>query len=229
VPAGLGWDEVLLRLGLAAGAGMVVGINRERHGRAAGLRTMLLVCGGAALAMIIAEWMMRRGGGPDSPAAADPSRFAQGILAGMGFLGAGAIVRHGNTVLGVTTAASLWYVTILGLCFGAGCWAIGLVAFALALLALWVLPAAEKHLHADRYSAVTVVVRGDGLDDQELRRRLLALGAECMDTAIDYDSADRRTTFRFEMQYHAQQATRLPGRVIAELSQDDRVVEVKWE
>lgn len=229
MPAALGWGEVLLRLGLAAGAGMIVGINRERHGRAAGLRTMLLVCTGAALSMILAQWMVIRGGGAESPAGSDPSRIAQGILAGMGFLGAGAIVRQGSTVLGVTTAASLWYVTILGLCFGVGCWIIGLVALGVALVALFLLPVAEKHLHADHYSTVTVVTRGDGPDDQALRRRLVATGVECVDTAIDYQAADRKKTIRFGVQYRADQAGRLPGRVVAEFSRDEGVIEVKWE
>ena len=229
MPTPLGWEDILLRLALSAVAGMVIGINRERHGRAAGLRTMLLVCGGAALAMILADWMVLHQGGVNSAAAADPSRFAQGILAGMGFLGAGAIIRQGNSVQGLTTAASLWYVTILGLCFGAGCWAIGLAGWGVALVALFVLPVLERHIHGDRYCTVTVVTRLDTLNEEEIRRRLTGLGLKCLDTCMEYQAADRVKTIRFSVQYHVDQANRLPGQVIAELSQRPGVLEVKWE
>ncbi|HWG04835.1 MAG TPA: MgtC/SapB family protein, partial [Beijerinckiaceae bacterium] len=162
----LGSGEVLLRLGLAAIAGTVVGINRGQRGRAAGLRTMFLVCTGSALAMIAAHWMyISEGGiGGDNNA----SRIAQGILAGMGFLGAGAIIRKGNLVRGVTTAASLWYVTILGLTFGSGCYEIGLIAWGFALLALFGLPHLEWHLMEDRYSTVIVIARAETLMESEV-------------------------------------------------------------
>src|SRR5690349_20177190 len=119
----LGWTDILIRLGLATAAGAAVGFNRSRRGRVAGLRTMLLVCTGASLAMIVAQLASATPGAPDA------SRWAQGILAGMGFLGAGAIVRNGPLVSGVTTAATLWYTTILGLCFGTGYWSVGAAAF----------------------------------------------------------------------------------------------------
>jgi putative Mg2+ transporter-C (MgtC) family protein len=100
-------------------AGMVVGINRDEKGRAAGTRTNVLVCLAASLSMIQANLLMHsKGKAADSFVVLDLMRLPLGILSGMGFIGAGAILREGDMVLGVTTAATLWIVTVLGLCFG---------------------------------------------------------------------------------------------------------------
>src|SRR5690606_37945306 len=123
----VGWDAVLLRLGLAALGGAIIGLERESHGRAAGLRTTMLVCIGSAAAMLISERLLAAHTVPGSAWRPDPARLAAGILTGMGFLGAGAILREGNMVRGITTAAALWFVTILGLAFGSGEILIGLV------------------------------------------------------------------------------------------------------
>src|SRR5690606_29104215 len=116
----LPWEVVLLRLGLAAMAGAIVGLERESHGRAAGLRTTMLVCVSAAVAMLVSHALFVASTGPGISWRPDPARLAAGILTGMGFLGGGAIIREGNMVRGVTTAAALWFVTVLGLAFGSG-------------------------------------------------------------------------------------------------------------
>jgi putative Mg2+ transporter-C (MgtC) family protein len=112
--------DVLLRLGLSFVAGAVLGLERESHGRAAGLRTTTLACVAACLAMMLAHFFVRDPMFRSMNWRPDPGRLAAGILTGIGFLGAGVIVREGTTVRGVTTAAVLWYVTILGLVFGSG-------------------------------------------------------------------------------------------------------------
>src|SRR5688572_16880475 len=112
----LSWNDVLLRLGLACVAGLVLGFERERQGRAAGLRTTLLACVASTLAMLLAHHFVIEYAASGSNAwRPDPGRLAAGILTGIGFLGAGVIMRHGALVRGVTTAAVLWYATILGL------------------------------------------------------------------------------------------------------------------
>src|SRR5438874_967575 len=117
-----------LRLSLAFAAGFIVGWERESHGRPAGLRTNILACVAAAVAMVLSEVLFIQ-----SAAAAtgswrpDPARLGAGILTGIGFLGAGTILRHANVIRGVTTAASLWFVTVLGLAFGSGQIALGLI------------------------------------------------------------------------------------------------------
>ena len=117
-----GNEETALRLGAAVLVGTVLGLNRELHGKPAGLRTHALVCLGAALAVI----MVLRS--PDGSLAGDQnavSRVVQGILTGVGFLGAGVILHDPNGhISGLTTAATIWICAVLGLVCGLGHWVI---------------------------------------------------------------------------------------------------------
>lgn len=153
-------QEILLRMGLAALAGGLLGIERERRGRAAGLRTTLLVCLAACIAMILSELFYQQSlarFGAAGGSLPDPLRLAAGVLSGMGFLGAGVIIREGNHIIrGVTTAAAIWFVTIIGLAFGAGAIGIGLVATLLSLLILATIPVMESMIRHDQYSDLTV-------------------------------------------------------------------------
>ena len=138
----LQWDEIALRLVLTVIAGTLVGIDRSEHGQAAGLRTTILVCLAASVAMIQTNLLMPTAGrSPDSFATLDLMRLPLGILTGMGFIGGGAILRRGNMVQGVTTAATLWIVTVIGLCLGGGQLALGMTTLAMALAVLWALHA----------------------------------------------------------------------------------------
>src|SRR6266516_3454810 len=100
--------DIALRIAAAVISGFILGVERESRGRAAGLRTFVLVCSAASIAMIIANV----GTGTWRP---DPGRVAQGLLAGMGFLGAGTILRLGTVIRGLTTSAGLWFATVLGI------------------------------------------------------------------------------------------------------------------
>src|SRR5947209_14869944 len=116
--AALPLSQVVVRLAWAAVAGCVVGLERELRGRTAGLRTTMLACIAGASAMILGGELFGTG--------SESSRIIQGVMTGMGFLGAGAINREGRLIRGLTSAAVLWMVTILGLIFGAGQWPYGL-------------------------------------------------------------------------------------------------------
>jgi putative Mg2+ transporter-C (MgtC) family protein len=221
--------DVLLRLGLAVAAGGSIGIDRGRHGRAAGVRTMLLVCTGAALAMILANWMTLREGSPAGELGTNPARFAQGMLAGIGFLGAGAILRKGSIVRGITTAASIWYVTILGLTFGLGYWQVGLIGWGIAIAALLGLPYLELHIHSDRYASVAIVTRAEGMNAEEFCQRLEGLGLTVETFSIDYQVAEKLKTIRCNVQYHVGRQLELPRRVVADLAGRAGVIEVRWK
>jgi putative Mg2+ transporter-C (MgtC) family protein len=144
------WREIGIRLLLTALAGATIGFNREEHRMAAGLRTTLLVGLAAALSMIQVNLLLSTTGkAGDSFVVLDLMRLPLGILSGMGFIGAGAILRKDNMVLGVTTAATLWYVTVVGLCFGGGQIALGLCAWILGLGALTGLKYFEHHCKRD--------------------------------------------------------------------------------
>jgi len=115
--------EMILRVLLAAALGAAIGYERERHGKAAGLRDHILISVGAALFTIASMFGFGAG--------ADPSRVAAGIVAGVGFIGAGVIFRGGEGVAGITTAASIWVAAAIGLAAGAGLYLISAVATAI--------------------------------------------------------------------------------------------------
>jgi putative Mg2+ transporter-C (MgtC) family protein len=134
----LDWWEVFLRLALAAALGAAIGLERELREREAGLRTHLLVSLGSALFTIVSAYgfhaFLASG---QSVVRADPTRIAAQIVTGIGFLGAGAIIRQGLSVRGLTTAATLWVVAAIGLAAGAGYYSGAVIATVLVLLSLW--------------------------------------------------------------------------------------------
>src|ERR1700726_3999971 len=129
-----GNEEIALRLGVALILGSVLGLNRELHGKPAGLRTHGLVSLGAAVATMVAFRS------PDNSLVADPNaigRIVQGILTGIGFLGAGVILRDpGGHVTGLTTAATVWICAVLGTACGLGNWPVLGIALGLTVIAL---------------------------------------------------------------------------------------------
>ena len=130
--------DVVFRLGLAAVLGGAIGLERELREREAGLRTHLLVSVGAALFTLVSayawsDWTFSAAAGLTF----DPTRIAAQIVSGIGFLGAGAIIRQGLSVRGLTTAASLWLVAAIGMAAGAGWWQAATIATVGALLTLW--------------------------------------------------------------------------------------------
>jgi putative Mg2+ transporter-C (MgtC) family protein len=129
-----GNGEIAVRLGAALIVGSALGLNRELHGKAAGLRTHALVSLGAAVAAIVSL------GFPGESKLIDPnavSRVMQGILTGIGFLGAGVILRDPNGhVSGLTTAATIWICAVLGVACGLGYWSVLGIAIGLTIIAL---------------------------------------------------------------------------------------------
>ena len=137
IPSLTGWDA-LLRLVFACVLGAAIGFEREIRDREAGIRTHLLVSLGAALFTIVSAYGFHEflvGGG--TVVRADPSRIAAQIVTGIGFLGAGAIIREGLSVRGLTTAATLWVVAAIGMSCGAGYYWPAAAATVLTILALW--------------------------------------------------------------------------------------------
>jgi len=130
--------EIAFRLGLAALLGGAIGVERELRDREAGIRTHLLVSLGSALFTLVSAYGFNEflvSG--DTVVRADPSRIAAQIVTGIGFLGAGAIIRDGLSVRGLTTAATLWTVAAIGMACGAGYYWPAVAATALTILALW--------------------------------------------------------------------------------------------
>jgi len=135
----LNWGEALLRLALAAIFGGAIGLEREFREREAGLRTHMLVSVGSALFTITSaygfhDFLVHNGGGVIR---ADPTRVAAQIVTGIGFLGAGAIIRQGLAVRGLTTAATLWVVAAIGLASGSGYYSAALITTLIVVFLLW--------------------------------------------------------------------------------------------
>jgi putative Mg2+ transporter-C (MgtC) family protein len=126
--------DILLRLLGAALFGAVLGLEREIHGHQAGMRTHMLVALGSAAFTVLSIY-----GFPSSlgQGQSDPSRISAQIVTGIGFLGAGAIIKYGTNIRGLTTAASLWVVAAIGLAAGAGAYFVAIASSVIALLALW--------------------------------------------------------------------------------------------
>jgi putative Mg2+ transporter-C (MgtC) family protein len=134
----LSWGDNLARLALAAALGGAIGFERELRDREAGFRTHMLVCIGSALFTIVSAYGFREFlTSGDQVVRADPTRIAAQIVTGIGFLGAGAIIRQGVSIRGLTTAATLWVAAAIGMAAGAGYYAGAVLGTIVTLIALW--------------------------------------------------------------------------------------------
>ncbi|MFH2038124.1 MAG: MgtC/SapB family protein, partial [Chloroflexota bacterium] len=126
--------EIMLRIAIASLLGGLIGLERDMHGRAAGLRTHLLVSMGAAVFTILSEIISKNANAAGFQA--DPGRIAAQVVAGIGFLGAGVIIKEGANVRGLTTAACLWGAAAIGMAAGYGHYEIAIFTTAIALVSL---------------------------------------------------------------------------------------------
>ncbi len=154
----LSWSDEVIRLGLAALLGGSIGIEREFREREAGLRTHMLVAVGAALFTVISAFGFRDvlGSGSGALVRLDPSRISAQIVSGIGFLGAGAIIRQGLSIRGLTTAATLWAVAAIGMASGAGSYAPAVITTVLVLIMLWPLRYVGRLLDRDHVHRLDV-------------------------------------------------------------------------
>ncbi len=217
--ATLSWYDALGRLALAAALGAAIGLEREFREREAGLRTHLLVSVGSALFTIVSAFGFHDvlTHDPQVVVRLDPSRIAAQIVSGIGFLGAGAIIRQGLSIRGLTTAATLWVVAAIGMAAGAGAYGIAIITTLLALVALWPL----------RYIAYRAIDRVKPEEDRitvELREgqplsALLDLVPNVRHVEVE-DEPDRRIV-RLE-------SPSIDESLVAEISDLDFVVGVRW-
>ena len=174
--------QIGLALGAAWAAGGLIGAERTFHGRAAGFRTHALVAIAAAAAVMVHKAPAFAPGLFPSDAALDPTRLAQGVMTGVGFLGAGVIFKEGVNVQGLTTAASVWATAALGLLFGLGEYSVGGLATAGVLATLVVLRWVEDLIPARIYAWATLRFRATAAPDKA--------GLEAMLSAFDVTLRD---------------------------------------
>jgi putative Mg2+ transporter-C (MgtC) family protein len=154
--------EIILKLLLGTILGGIIGFERQTHGRPAGFRTQLLVCVACVLIMIISESYYIQNSMRPEYARIDPTRIAAGAMTGVGFLGAGVILKTGVSIQGLTTAACIWIVSAIGLAIGAGQYLAGITGFVITFISLWFLRLMEIKIPTMAYKYVTVVTDSSG-------------------------------------------------------------------
>lgn len=156
--------EFFVRILLAALVGGLIGLEREYHDKIAGFRTMILIATGSALFTIMSGVI---------GSIADPARVAAAIVSGIGFLGAGAVVKMGLNVRGLTTAATIWLVASLGMGMGAGQFLLTFLVTAFVLVVLWILPFFERRIDAlHEFLEFRIVIKNTDKQEEQLLKML---------------------------------------------------------
>jgi len=211
--------ESLVKMLVAVALGGLIGLERQSHGRPAGLRTHILVCMGATLAMVVTQSF-----GP----AVDPGRALAGIMTGIGFLGAGAIVKSQEIVRGLTTAACVWFVAALGVVVGQGLYLIAVGGTAIALVILTLLSWFSHKIPTVNYH--TVLVRGSALDAHDLETRcrevFAARDLRVLATTTRISKDPRAVELTFRLRTRTSPAAVDASRALLALPD---VVETRWD
>jgi putative Mg2+ transporter-C (MgtC) family protein len=177
---------LIARITAGAALGGVIGYERHRHGRPAGLRTHVIVSMAAATFMVVSsQFVYFQDYGKNDLVAVDTSRIAASVVSGIGFLAGGAILRSGPSVQGLTTAAGLWLVTAIGLCTGSGMFVEGVVVTVLGVVSLTALRRFEDKYDQSLVRRITLVLGSGAPKVSELVAAIHALGATVSE--VDYD------------------------------------------
>ena len=218
------YPTILLHLCLAVVAGGMIGLERTYHGRPAGFRTHALVCTASSLLMLVTlyQWQLLAGV-PMETIRVDPTRMAQGIMTGIGFLGAGVIIKEGLTVRGLTTAASIWMTASIGILIGIGFYFPAAVATFLTLGALSLFRWIELVMPAFYYGRLEVrFLRKDAPSEKKLCNIISGHGFTVAN--MTYNLRDEGKFFEYQMTVRCRD--RDNSRRLAEsLMQMDKVLE----
>ena len=221
--------DAVVRLLLAVLLGGAIGLERESRGRPAGLRTHILVCLGATIIMIASTRMAEISQvlSPTSRIQVDPGRIAAGVVTGIGFLGAGAIIRIGDLIRGLTTAGCIWFVAALGITIGQGLYALAIVATVTALAVLLVLARVERHIQPIVYRSILVIATLARAEAVEARCRSLLTdrNIRVQDVLNRMSVAEDRAeiTFKISARHHLQS-----GEVLRVITALEGVTETRW-
>jgi putative Mg2+ transporter-C (MgtC) family protein len=212
---------------LAAGA---IGYERGTHGKAAGMRTTLLVALAACLAMLQVNLLLPIDGKtPHSFAVLDLMRLPLGILTGVGFIGAGAILKRGAMVIGLTTAATMWFVTVIGLLFGGGQIWLGIVGTILGLGVIQGLRLIETRLIRDRQATLTVRIDRRRVDGDAIERLVSAPPFELVRMSYALTTETQIEERNFHLRWSTKAGERELPDVLTRIGAEDGVLNVRWE
>ncbi len=193
--------ELIARLLLASILGGIIGLEREVHGRAAGFRTHLLVSLGSCLFVVSSIYFYELYGNKSGigPSGVDPGRVAAQVVTGIGFLGAGAIIRDRASIRGLTTAACLWIAAAIGLSCGIGLYVIAPIVTLFAVVSLLLLKKVENRLKKDTYSCVKVWSDDFSNQIDRLEEVLAAYQLRLLNAVIEKDILNREIYLAFEI------------------------------
>ncbi|MBV8964166.1 MAG: MgtC/SapB family protein [Hyphomicrobiales bacterium] len=230
MPQTLTTGDIALRLALAVAAGFLIGFNRSAHEHPAGLRTTLLVCVAAAVAMIQANILLVTTQNQEGHTLTlDLMRLPLGILTGVGFIGGGAILRQDGLVQGVTTAATLWLVTVIGLCFGGGQNGLGAAATVIGFITLWALKWAEPLMLRSRHGTLTIETSGEGPDEAAIETLVQGAGFTIDVRTILEQAEPMKSRCRLRLHYTVSREHDRPRELLEQVSSLHGVASVEWD
>jgi len=216
--------DMMVRLIIAAVLGVIIGLEREKHGRVAGLRTHMLVCVGSTLIMLTSMHVFDLYKGV---AEVDPARIAAQVVTGVGFLGAGTILRFRASIRGLTTAASLWVVAGIGLAIGSGMLNAAIGATILVLISLFLFSKLEKLLvRKDWYKTIVVEAKGGVSELKDVRAVLSKYSAEIRDFEVEKQKDGATTLFRMDLKLLTNKEN---DKIIFDIMAIDGVDKAGWE
>ena len=223
------FDNSIVKLLIASILGGIIGWERERRGRPAGLRTHILVCVGVTLMMVVSEHIFEKYKtfADNSILRVDPARIAAQVVTGIGFLGAGTIMRFKATVRGLTTAASLWVVAGIGLAVGSSCYVPALLTTFLAFFALFFLPLLEREIKRDAYSTLKVRISGSESNFTSIMEILKGHSMVLQHYEFERDLAKNEVQYNINVRYKDES---LVSKVCDELTRSIKdVSKLGWE
>ncbi len=211
------WETSIVRLLISFMAGSLVGIEREMSNQPAGLRTHILISIGSTLVMLISIYIPQtfNDGG-------DPGRIAAQVVSGIGFLGAGAILKFGADIKGLTTAASIWAMAAVGMAIGAGMFWVSIIGIAVILFALTIMNLIEKRIFKQRsMRKIEIIVKKRNLNIQIIGEVFKTFDMQIISTGFErnvHDATDRfiymvAVTSELEVQQLADSLEKQPGLV----------------
>jgi putative Mg2+ transporter-C (MgtC) family protein len=193
------------------------------------MRTTTLVALAAAVSMIEANLLLPTAGKTGSSfAVLDLMRFPLGILSGMGFLGAGVIIRRNGNVSGVTTAATLWFITVAGLCFGGGQLKLGAVTVLIALCILWAIKPIERHIRQLRSGRLVLTFSELAPEAGQIRTRLDELGLKAGPLSLDFEANGRLRQAACEVKWKTSHGDPRSPAAITALSREPWISTLEW-
>lgn len=219
------WEEIF-RIVLSGILSGIIGFEREKHGREAGLRTMLLVGMGVTTILITSfnVYNVFSANTSSSILRVDPARIAYGVVTGIGFLGAGAIVKDKKRIRGLTTAACLWMVTSIGLAVGCGLYLISIFTTVFAVFVLYFLKLFEYRIFPDIYNTLIVVAEEKENTIEQFKEFIKNFKVKILSISFERDLESKISTFTFTLRYNKKETAEELNRKIAEFENVKKII-----